>query len=421
MAGLINNGKHRVLVLEQDSPETFAKKWDWHDNVDIARLKKLGYGHILPDEFPPQEERMVSSPSGRFKLRFSVRKKLVYEQVYRPQMLVRLQEKAREIAGLRFDTRVQSLLVRNDQVVGVALLDGQEIRADLVVDCTGNGRLSYELIGDALAQRYSTVFRGIFPYAGGASDEDERQILDSLKLKPRGIEGIARYGVDARGNTDVVIRKMGEPAGNWESDILKELVEENSQWDKPQIQDGQCGGYICTVGPPLTQLVFDGYALLGDSACMASALFGEGLVNALHGAKILAEVINEIDSADMASLWKYQLRFFREAAKNTWRLGVLSHWLLKSSDSILEKLFSSRVFGAHDAERIFRGQFLSLAPQKILQRGVQLLLHPRLLFALIPLFASSIWAEECARSIPDKYSEKQFSAWKARMDKALRG
>ena len=419
LAGLIDNSKHRVVIIEQDSPEDFAKKWHWYDNLDVAELRRLGYDYILPDSFPKQEERLVSSPSGKFTLRFKMKDNLAYEQVYRPKLLVRLQDKAREKASLRFDTRAKSLLIENDCVVGVKLQDGHEIRADLTVDCSGLTELNQKLLGDyALSDEETmTVFRGLFP----REEKDAPPAADNITLQPSGISGLSRYSIDAAGKTDIFISHIGKAESDWTTQILADIIKENSTWDIPHLKSGKWGEYLVPARSPLSQFVFDGYILLGDSACMSVPFTGEGIVNALHGAKILADVINEKEAATAENFWEYQTRYYREAGKNVWRLSVLHRWLMKSPSAILEDLFSSRIFNAKDAQRVFSGQFLSLKPLDILQRSLQLLLHPRLLISIIGMFAHAIWAEECGRSIPTKYDTKKIAAWQQKINRAFEG
>jgi len=420
LAGLIDNSKHRVVILEQDSPEDFAKKWHWHDNLNIAELRRLGYTDVLPQSFPEQEDRIAASPSGKFKLRFKMKKPFIYEQVYRPVLLSSLYEKAREKSNLRYDTHVESLLIENGRTAGAVLLDGQEIRADLTIDCTGITELSRPLLGELYRgdEEIMHVFRGLFP----REQKDSPPAADCITLKPDGNAGFSRYTIDAAGKTDVFVSCLGSVKSDWANDILNGLFKEHSSWDAPNIPAGKWGEYVIPTRCPLTQLVFDGFALLGDSACMAIPYIGTGIVNTLHGAKILANVINgfgERDSADINKLWKYQERYYRKVAKSVWRSYILNRWLQTADNETLENLFSSRIFGSADAQRIFTGRFLSLAPQTIFRRSLQLMLHPKLLLSIIAMFAQAIWAEECGRSIPEKYDEKRIAAWQQKMKRAL--
>ncbi|MDR1410539.1 MAG: tryptophan 7-halogenase [Oscillospiraceae bacterium] len=417
LAGLIDNSKHRVVVLEQDSPEEFAKKWNWYDNLNVAELRRLGYAEVLPDSFPEQGERTVASPSGKFKLRFKIERPLSYEPVARQRLLSGLREKAREKAGLRYDAKAESLLVEDGRVAGVLLPDGREIRADLTIDCTGATELSRPLLGDLFRTETETVtvFRGIFPH----EQIDAAPAIDNVVLKPLGIPGVSRYSINASDKTDVYIGCVGSANGDRAAKILEELLKEHSPWDKPDINAGTWGKYKIPARCPLPQFVFDGYALLGDSACMSALHVGSGIVNALHGAKILADLVNKDGGTDISTLWSYQVRYYRETAKSDWRVDVFNRWLLEIPDEVLESMFSSRILTPDDAERVFTGRFISFAPKNILHKGAQLILHPRLLFSIIGVFVRSIWVEECRRSIPEQYDAKRVAVWQQRLARAM--
>ncbi|MDR3345147.1 MAG: hypothetical protein LBT21_06125 [Oscillospiraceae bacterium] len=417
LAGLIDGTKHRVVVLEQDSPEEFAKKWNWYDNLNVAELRRLGYGGVLPDSFPEQGKRTIASLSGKFKLRFRIERPLSYEQVSRQSLLANLREKARENANLRYDTQAEALLIESGRVAGIILPDGREIRADLTIDCTGVSEISKPLPGGSfLAEEDTmTVFRGIFPH----EKKDTPPTMDCVAVRPLGTKGVSRYSLDAADKADIFISRVGLAEANWAEGLLSNLLKQQSAWDEPDVPAGNWGEYKVPVRCPLTQMVFDGCALLGDSACMTSPFMGTGIVNALHGAKILAELINDGGGADMESLWKYQVRYYREAAKNTWRTDIMKRWLLKIPDELLERVFSSRIVSQQDAERIYTGRFFSLTPPDLLRRGLQLLPHPKLMISVLSMFSHAIWAEECGRSIPEEYNEKRVAAWQQRLARAM--
>ncbi|MDR1805400.1 MAG: tryptophan 7-halogenase [Clostridium sp.] len=417
LAGRIDGTKHRVVVLEQNSPEEYDKKWNWFDNLNVEELRRLGYGGVLPEEFPARGDCVLVSPSGKYKLRFRFKRPLVFEQVYRPRMLTLLRERAREAsASLRYDTCAESLLVgENGRVEGVRLQDGRRIAADLTIDCSGSSKLSAELDGASAPalDEILTIYRGVFP----REERNRPHAQLSVYLKPLGIRGAAGYSVDAAGNTDIHAGCVGKMDAETADSVQGELVGDNAGWDRPDLHAAPWRAYRTPARSPLTRLVFDGYVLLGDSACMTVPT-GSGIVNALYGAKLLAELING-GASTAQELWQYQLRYFRERAKNVWRLYTLKRWLMESPDEVLEKLFAAHIAVPEDAERIFSGRFVSLKPLDLLRRSIQLLSAPRLIMPIISMLSHAIWAEECGRQIPEKYDEKKIEDWRRRLEKAM--
>jgi len=65
---------------------------------------------------------------------------------------------------------------------------------------------------------------------------------------------------------------------------------------------------------PLGRIVADGYAAVGDSACMTDPLGGSGVGSAMDQGKVLADILLNHCRGDysIAKLWKYQVHTFTE-------------------------------------------------------------------------------------------------------------
>ena len=59
---------------------------------------------------------------------------------------------------------------------------------------------------------------------------------------------------------------------------------------------------------PLSRFVANGYAAVGDSACMTIPMLGSGMASGMKAAKILADTLSDsvCDAFDTANLSRYQ-------------------------------------------------------------------------------------------------------------------
>ncbi|MDR0883622.1 MAG: FAD-dependent monooxygenase [Oscillospiraceae bacterium] len=416
LAGLIDDQKHNVAILEKNAPELQARRGQWFDHINLSQLIKLGLGDLLPPETllaSEAPERTLAGPSRKFKLRFKIGAP-AYAPVWRPDLLAALRTRAAAKAQIRYDTRVNAILIEGERVTGVTLTDGREIRADLVVDASGLGGLSRPLLADLYCrdEDFLTLWRADFPA------DDSFSPGDNFDVRPTNGGVLTRFSRNAAGRVDLLLGQHGAMEPGFVKRALADALRTHCADAPPEIDEHDGDFYILPTRAPSLQMVFNGCAMLGDSAYMTHPLTGAGIVQTLHAAKILAEVLSEIDTADADALWRYQLRYYKQCAQNSFRLDTIRRFIVDAPDEVLDQILEARVFTESDMRRIFMGRFLSLAPQHLLIKGAQLLFHPRVLAEVVDCLAHALWAQECARGIPEHYDVKKVAAWQQR---TLRG
>ena len=165
---------------------------------------------------------------------------------------------------------------------------------------------------------------------------------------------------------------------------------------------------------PLSNLVANGYVLLGDSACMTIPIIGSGIGSGLKAAKMLADAVTSADKEPFSkkNLYRYQLKFMREIGGKHAAIELVKNKLLSSRGNEIDDLVKSGVMeglasvvSGGSAKRLVKS-FLAL---------------PFKYFSLWKtLFGVSIKAAcvvSHATKMPPRFDEKEFEKWRKKYDK----
>lgn len=149
---------------------------------------------------------------------------------------------------------------------------------------------------------------------------------------------------------------------------------------------------------PLSKMVGDGYAAIGDAAFMTIPMIGSGIANSLRAGKMLSDVVLSEKKADVKTLWRYQYKYFTKIGAGHCMVDKMKRMLL-SSDSI----------GSGDK--------ITLSPVQILDKVKKGKSHLPLLLKLVKAVSDGEKAEKHALSIPFYYDEKAVYKWQTKLDK----
>ncbi|MDR1806017.1 MAG: hypothetical protein LBQ80_04520 [Clostridium sp.] len=420
LAGLLGDA-HEVCLLEKDSEEAFAQKFGWYDDIAIPQLHESGFGHLAEGPFPEDKGHSLNAPQMGDKPGAALYFNLTGKYVLRTELLAKLKAKAKEHAELRYGTAVKSLLLEDGRVVGVLTEGGEELRADLTVDCAGCTELALpwrEPIG--LIRRHDakfTTYRGIF----NCKIKKKPVCGDFIYLKHMDCIGISWFLIDDAGRLDILIGRVGQLS---EEDIelaLEDLFSRHADWcERGEKISGST--YVISVCHPSRQMVYDGYAALGDSAGMTIPMCGSGIAKTLKAARLLAEQINTAKSADCKELWGYQYRYYmgeNSPAKDCYAMDVIKRWFLGSSDDRLQKLLGKDGKGfmsPRDVSNMLMGKMVETTIPALLKKLPASIKSPRLAIELVGVLLRASAAERNGRKIPREYDEEQVRKWQRRAE-----
>ena len=212
--------------------------------------------------------------------------------------------------------------------------------------------------------------------------------------------------------SDVLVGRIGSLSDETYENAIADLKEDN-----PVIGDKVSGGDVIFEIPvrrPLSNLVANGYVLLGDSACMTIPIIGSGIVSGLKAAKMLADAVTSADKEPFSkkNLYRYQLKFMREIGGKHAAIELVKNKLLSSRGNEIDDLVKSGVMeglvsvvSGGSAKRLVKS-FLAL-PFKYFSLW-------KTLFGVLIKAACVV---SHATKMPPRFDEKEFEKWRKKYDK----
>ena len=104
---------------------------------------------------------------------------------------------------------------------------------------------------------------------------------------------------------------------------------------------------------PLSIMVADGYAAIGDAAFMTIPIKGSGIGYSMRAGRILAECVmgDENGLYNEETLWKYQIRYFNEIGSNSAILAIIKNLFPVITMDDLIYLFGESIISSEDLEK----------------------------------------------------------------------
>ena len=317
---------------------------------------------------------------------------------------------------IEYGCEVISPIVEGKRVVGINTSDGEKY-ADLVIDACGmNSPVRRNLpddlgIENEIARKEKiTIFRAFY---NKATDEE----VDA-KFRVMLLEG-DRLGVSwvasEEEHTDLLIGRFEEFDLDEVNSFADFLRTKCPRLGKEIVRGGQF--VEIPVRHPLSVMVADGYAAIGDSAFMTVPLIGSGIANSLKAAKMLADTVIS-DSGNTYSaekLWNYQVKYYRALGVGLAPLECVKFLLLTLKPEELDYCFNTNVLNEYDVTMtanftsitdIFRLDIPDLA-----HKGIQVVKYPALLKKILTCGASIAKVMAACAAMPPVWNEKAVKQW----------
>ena len=173
-----------------------------------------------------------------------------------------------------------------------------------------------------------------------------------------------------------------------------------------ELLHGGTYGFI-PVRRPLTKMVTDGYAAVGDSAFMTTPMNGMGINLSLHAGRLLAETVIDADSADAGTLWQYNRLFHIRWGGDTAKNEGLKNALLNLPGEGVDFLFESGVVSASDLAGAGQTTKLSALLQKFF-RGIA---RPDWFFTVLGGIVRGMKVAALYKKAPEDFSPDAVQNW----------
>lgn len=400
-----------VTVIEEQKKEALGH--DWEDRFTFSLLTDL-LG-VREDDLPEgcwryRGDCAFVSPSKRKKvvIRYSdeTRQRIMWRK---PLIGMQLDNARRQGVKFLFETKVLGPALTAGRVTGLVTEAGT-LSADLVIDAAGAfspvRRGLPESYGIEKEPKYGDLFyawRAYFDRIPGVPVPDAPF---EVYLYHEGERGLSWFCTNEE-SCDVLIGRT-DPLTEEKVNEQVALFRESHPWlGETVLHGGQYG--VIPVRRPLTLLVGDGYAAVGDSAFMTTPMNGMGIDLSLQAGRLLAEtVIRKRDSAfTAADLWEYNREFHRRHGGDTAKNEGLKNALLSLPCQGVDFLFEAEVIQSSDLAGAGRNTKLSALLGKF-ARGMR---QPKSFFTILGGLMKGAKAAKRYKNAPAVYDRDAVARW----------
>ncbi|MCL2105635.1 MAG: FAD-dependent oxidoreductase [Oscillospiraceae bacterium] len=421
-AGILAGHGADVTVIERFPEENLG--YDWTDIFNLKCFREAGIPMPGPEEYGQSEDMTFISPSREKTLKgYAIREPETEVVMERRAILRHLIAFARERGvTFMFGTTVIKPLLEGNRVTGLTIEDTQgesgrrDLAAELVIDAAGMDSPLRSRLPEALGfpgafrrDQYFTVYRAHFKHTGRASLGNPF----SVYFFPLGRQCINWIAEENGAWVDQLCGSFGDTDRAYAGEVRRGVLERHPTLGGEILRGDQV--VRIPVRRPLSRMVADGYALVGDSAAMTVPLVGSGIANAIRAGKLLAETVLACAAKGggftAPELWPYQVSYMRQIGAAHASLDVLKGFVLSLRPAQLDFIFRRELLGSAEMTKARTGQEIALPLPRLAKMGLRGAGRPVLLLRMAGAFAASRRMKRHAMRIPKRYEEKAVAKW----------
>lgn len=397
-------GQAEIEICEKRNREDLG--FPWCDTIRLSSF--IDNDFVLPELALNKKKRFyMTIPDSKGKI--IQRKKIEEEraEIDRKAFIDFFIDQAQAKAKITFGKGVIDLIMSGDKIEGVVFEDGSSESADLVIDSSGAFSTIRQKLPLSITD-YSPDNNETMHYYRGyylPNVDQEETEYDCVYLKTMGENAIAWVRTAPNGYLDVFIAHMGGLDDEFIQKVFDDLSARTSRLSSTAVFVKR--GCLA-LRYPLSRIVFDNFALVGDSAYMSMPMTGSGMDNAIYAGVLLASVVDEIeDDFSIKNLWKYQSKYFHSLGSNMYVADMLLRYgmQLETSDVIW---FFNEFVGA------------KYTPKEI-QRKLKTVFEKKVLTSVgFKVLGKMIKAKALALRVPIVYDKDSVDAWSEKYDYFIR-
>ena len=417
-AKVLAEGGHDVTVYERSCKGKIS--YDWRDDVEYNVFDELEVP-IPSDSHRVQNVSFLAPFSDKPLFIYQDEDKMewgVYRHTFGDMLATRAEEKGAKIV---YETSVESLIIEDEKVKGVVVC-GENVYADLVIDCSGMDSKfraslpeSMGIIKSANPDEAFNVYRAHFNKREGEPEPEKYRRL--VYLKPEGALGISWVVCEPDGTENVLIGRIGSlPQEEIDSSIakLKEL--------HPIIGDDIVYGGRRARIPiryPLLKMVGEGYVAIGDAAFMTIPLIGSGIACSLRAGQMLGETINAESSVGVETLWKYQVKYYQKVASEHFLVDCMKRKILVADNDDIKYVIESGFLTEDDIKMLTGGEGGKMTAKDVCKKLRLAVKKLPFVLSVVGALLKGVGAMNTAKKIPTEYDEKKIAKWMAKLQKVF--
>lgn len=422
-AAQLSAAGYEVEVYEKNARDHMG--YDW---TDIFDPKSLRFAHIpMPakDKYEYKVNMTFVPPSGKTLVKQDVPENELEIKMERSDIYDLIITHA-ERNGVKFffETEIKGAVMAGDRVIGIET-DKGNVLGDMVIDacgCESVVRASLPYVCGI--QKHTNAFEKFYVYRAFYNKTDAPEPEDKYKvyMLPNGRMGIG-WVASEEGYSDLLIGEF-EPFSVEEAEQKAEFFRK----DNPILGDKVLrGGYMVEipVRQPLSIMVADGYAAIGDSAFMTVPIIGSGLADAFKASKMLSDTIiaDKSETYSAETLWDYQVQYYKALGAGMAPLALVKLLLAKITPAQLDYLFDTGIMDADmltiTADSTSLTSMLSFDPS-LFNKGKSLIKDKELTAMVLKLGKDIGRAAAICATMPKVYSRYTAQRWAKGYDRMFR-
>ena len=413
-AALLAKAGYNVTVYEKKKEGTLG--YDWTDIFAPDALKAAEIGMPDDDKYEYKEDMTFFGPTSQKSLRQHVPEDQREIKMERRDIYEHLIENALKYGvKIVYNCEVEGPIVLGNRVVGIRTEKG-DVYGDLIIDACGmnspvrrNLPESFGIEKDVARNERITIYRAFFNVAQDVEVEAKFKVM-LFKGGELGINWVA----SEEKYTDLLMGRFEDFDLEHAEEFAEYLREENPRLGKEILRGGQF--VEIPVRQPLSVMVADGYAAIGDSAFMTVPVIGSGIANTIKASKVLADTVikDKTNSFSAETLWNYQVNYFKILGASLAPLACAKLLLLKLNPEDVDYLFEKEILTddliTMGADFTGIGN-LKVDPKDMINKAKQVCSDTELLKKIIACGVSMGKVAAVCSMMPKKWNPRRVQNW----------
>ncbi len=413
-AALIAKAGFDVTVYEQKKEGTLG--YDWTDIFAPDALAVAGMSMPPKDKFEYKEDMTFFGPSMKTGLRQHVPQEKLEIKMERRDIYAHFIKHALECGvKIEYEHKVLGPIILGNRVVGIKTEKG-DIYGDLVIDSCGmnspvrmNLPEEFGIEKEVARNEKITIYRAFFNKASDEAVEAKFKVM----LFAGGELGV-NWIASEDDHTDLLMGRFNDFTLEDVERFSDYLRETNPRLGTEILRGGQF--VEIPVRQPLSVMVADGYAAIGDCAFMTVPLIGSGIANCLKASRILANAViaDKNQSFTAETLWKYQQGYYKELGAGLAPLACGKLLLLNLTPEEVDYVMDNGILN-EDLMTIgadFTGLgSVNIDPRALINQAKQVCQDPELLKKIIACGVRMGKAAAACAMMPKRWNAKRVRSW----------
>lgn len=406
-----------VTVLEQKAEKDLG--YDWTDIFAPGALIAAGVPYPSRSLYSYKENMTFFPPSQNIALTQHVPERELEIKMERRDIYAHLIAHAKRCGvQFRFETPVTAPLLLGSRVCGVYAGE-EKLYADLVIDACGMDSVLRaglpEFCGvENTPQDGETafVYRAFYQRTGDFTPEHPYEVY----VLHQGKHEVAWVATE-EDFADVLIVRFAPFGMDTVEDTLSALRKTNPHIGDTVVRGGQFAKI--PVRQPLSMMVADGYAAIGDAAFMTVPLIGSGIANSLKASHILSRAVTDDKACAFTAetLWKYQIGYYKLLGAGFAAMTCLKNALLTLEPAEIDFLFERGILTEDEititADTTNLQSMLSMSVKDLVNRAKKLCTDKILLTKILRIASQIASATALCAMMPKTYSVQNVRKWVA--------